>query len=377
MDNTTLINLQTALRNLLTESIGDVIAEIKKHLPDYCPKYSALLLLEGRLNDANLQRIEGTLSDEDLQLRYNQLRADLLLFINALQVNDFALPVAGAPSAKTGSLLYKIPTQMTLQKETKCVVRLAYDKAVVIRNIELSSDVRIKPVRVAEVMQVELIDPTEPHPFAIRPISDEEQFLETDDYTEWVFYVEPLLEGTFPLVLKISVVEIIMGKERLRNLTYEESIQITAMPAEVAAPKFKPTGVTLDASVRETAGAVPGAAPAGESAPPAPPQILDVIEEIVLPEPDDIVLPSPAPVMPSAPTPQRYHDQQAEPPPPSRRRSILPLLAAAASVLLVLTVAIFSLNNNAAEKYPGYEILPNIQDSTAVFPVDSIQQDSL
>lgn len=367
MDNATLDHLKSALRKLIVDSIVDCFAELKKHLPEFSSKFSALLLLESRLNDANLQRIEGTLSDDDLQLRYNQIRADLLLFINALEVNDFALPVAGTPKAKSGSLLYKIPTRMQLQQETKCVVRLAYDKAVIIRNIELSDDVRIKPVRVSQVMQVELLDPTEPRPFAIRPMSDEEQFLETDDYTEWVFYVEPLLEGTFPLVLKISVVEIVMGKERLRNLTYEESIQITAMPAGEAEPEFKPTGVTLDAPADSATRGLD--APAAAEA-----------EEMVLPEVEEMILPAPPAPAPQVLPPIERKPQTDPLPPTPRRRSMLPMLATLASVLLVLTVAIFTVltsNNKTVEYAPGDESLPGYQDSTYTPPLDSVAKDSL
>lgn len=369
MDSTTLSSLQSSLRRLVPDSIGDTISEIKKHLPEFSAKFSALLLLESRLNDANLQRIEGTLSEDDLQLRYNQIRADLLLFINALEVKDFEMPLAAAPTAKTGSLLYKIPAQMTLLQETKCVIRLAYDKAVIIRNIELSSDVHIKPVRVSQVMQVELLDPTEPRPFAIRPMSDEEQFLETDDYTEWVFYVEPLLEGTFPLVLKISVVEIVMGKERLRNLTYEERIQITAVAAETSDVEFKPTGITVGTSSFDTS--IP-ASPLSPSA--------DIDEFISLPEPEDMILPPPPSPAPQVTPVIERNPQTQLPPPPSRRRTMLPLLATMASVLLVLTVAIFTVmnsNNKAVEFYPGDESQPDYEDSTSMPPLDSLATDSL
>lgn len=380
MDNATLHQLQSALRRLVPDSIGDTFAEIKKHLPEFSAKYSALLLLESRLNEANLQRIEGTISEEDLQLRYNQVRADLLLFINALEVNDFEMPVAGTPAAKTGSLLYKIPTQMTLQKETKCVVRLAFEKESIIRNIELDSDVEIKSVRVAEVMQVELIDPTEPHPFAIRTISDEEQFIEKGDYSEWCFYVKPILEGTFPLVLKISVIEIVLGKERLRNLTYEENIQITATTRAMEEPSFKPTGVTIATNTKTATDTVTPSS--GNPLP--PPQVADLGHLIGLPEMDELIIPpSPAPAPPSpAPAPPAPAPRVApavepmivSPAPPSRRRSLFPMLAAAASVLLIVTVAIFIIpRNSSVNENNPIDVVPNIkQDSFLVLPKDSL-----
>lgn len=375
MDQATLDTLQSSLRRLVPDSLGDTIAEIKKHLPEFAVKFSPLLLLESRLNDANLQRIQGILSDEDLALRYNQLRADVLLFINELEVNDFQIPLAGAPAGKSGSLLYKIPTHMTLLKETKCVVRLAFEKESIIRNIELDQDVEIKSVRVAEVMQVELIDPTEPHPFSIRSISDEEQFVEKGDFSEWVFYVKPLLEGTFPLVLKISVIEVVMGKERLRNLTYEENIQITATIPEAKEPAFKATGITLDATNQAIPEAELGAGTSdeevniggGQPFPAAPPSPAAFYPEQVIE--------MTAPPRTKAPAPQQ-----------PKRRSNIGWMVAAASILLFATVAIF-INNNSSKPeqlYPAPNIPSNekteLEDTTVkedTLSQDSIHRDSL
>lgn len=386
MDQTTLSALQSSLRRLVPDSISDTFAELKKHLPEFSSKFSALLLLESRLNAANLQNIEGTISEDDLQLRYNQIRADLLLFINGLEVSDFSLPLAGAPAAKTGSLLYKIPTKMTLQKETKCVVRLAFEKESIIRNIELNSDVQIKSVRVAEVMQVELIDPTEPHPFAIRTISDEEQFVEKGDYSEWCFYVKPLLEGTFPLVLKISVLEVVMGKERLRNLTYEENIQITATAAAEKEPDFKPLGISIAAkSTTEYPGSGGEGASAGAEIPGNGDDIL------IAPPVSESQALEPALVMPATPytpLPAVPIQREAEPPIPSpetsspqilppKRRNPITWMTAAASVLLIVTVAIFSINNNASSNKETKDFPSNVvQDSATIIP-DIIYRDTL
>lgn len=387
MDRTTLDTLKSSLRRLVPDSISDCLTELKKHLQDFYPKHSALLLLESRLNDANLQNIEGTIDDDDLQLRYNQIRADLLLFINGLEVRDFEMPVAGTSAAKTGSLLYKIPTQMTLQKETKCLVRLAFDKASIIRNIELTPDVAIKSVRVAEVMQVELIDPSEPRPFGIRSISDEEQFVEKEDYSEWVFYVKPLLEGTFPLVLKISVIEIVQGKERLRNLTYEENIQIAATTAEKKEPDFKPLGISIASkSTTEYPGSGGEGASAGAETPgnehsiPIEPQISkSQALEPALVMPAAPIAPLPAMPIQREVDPLMPAPEIAEgPPSPPKRRSNIGWMAAAASVLLIVTVAIFSINNNTSQTKDFENFPPSIveQDSLTVIP-DSIYRDTL
>ncbi len=244
MDATTLETLKSKWRQRVAESIGEAINELKTHVPEFSPKYNALILLESRLNDSNLKNIQNTISDEALQIEYNQIRADLLLFISGLEVKDFELP-ASASKGKSGALLYKIPRQMELQRETKCLVRLAFDKPTIIKNIELTDDVEIRDVRVAEVMQVQLIDPSLEQPFQIRSFSDEEQFVEEEAYTEWIFYVKPVREGTFPLMLKVSVVEVVQGKERVRNIIWEETVEITATTPEAEEPAFKPTGLTI------------------------------------------------------------------------------------------------------------------------------------
>ncbi|MDX1942458.1 MAG: hypothetical protein SFU99_17980 [Saprospiraceae bacterium] len=260
--------------------------------------------------------------------------------------------------------MYKIPEPMQLQKETKCLVRLAFDQETIIRNIELDTDVTIKQVRVAEVMQVELIDPSAEHPFEIRSISDEEQFLEKGDYTEWVFYVKPLLEGTFPLVLKISVIEMVQGKERLRNLTWEETIQITTSEPALSASEFKPTGIAVGAAETDT--------PEERFMPPAAPAIDAMID-----------IPSPAPAQNIPISPLKKDDfpqiERYEPvPQPKRKPKYRGWLAAAASVLLILTVAIFMLPNSSAPT-DEKKTKPNpiMDDSSFVLPpLDSLIQDT-
>lgn len=360
MDATTLEALKSEWRRLITTGIGEAIADLKKHLPDFSPHYNALLLIEGRLNDANLKSIQNLLSDDALQIEYNQIRADLLLLVSSLAVRDFALP-QGATGPKTGSLLYKIPRQMQLQQKTKCIVRLAFDQADIIRNIELGSDVRIQSVRVAEVMQVELIDPSAAKPFEIFTVSDEEQFLETDDYTEWIFYVKPILEGAFPLVLKISVVEIVQGRERVRNITWEETINIQASAPAEADSAFRSTGISVS--------------PVPDAADFPLPDMIDMVEHAVHSDsppltPQRAVVPPPA---------------EKVVPLPQKRRSNRTWMAAAASILLVVTVAIFirpsSVGNETKHlleeeiPQPAPVIVPN---QPSVVPLDSLlQQDTL
>lgn len=238
-----LTRLKQELKLLLPEEgMATVVKALKGHFPSDAPKYNALLQIEARLNEANLKRIKGILSEDQLQLQYNQLRDDLLNFIDELKPEDFSKEAA--KKSKTGSILYNIPRKMEIQKRSKCIVRLAYDESIIIQNIELTADTTLQSVRISEAMEVALIDPAGGKSFDIQSISSPEQFLEEDDYSEWLFYVTPLAVGEHPLVLKVSVIELIGGKERKKEIVLEEFVTIITQPVkeeEVAKP-FKNAG---------------------------------------------------------------------------------------------------------------------------------------
>ena len=233
-------------RKLVAESIAKALEAIEKQLPAFSPKYKLLINLRARLNEANQGRIAGIFSNEQLQLEYNRIRMSLLETIDALTTDDFQPPPLGQSpgEAKKGYLLHKIPPQMQVGKEEECIIRLAYEQASIVQDIELSEAVEIKQVTVSKIMQAELIDPNEDPAFAIRTWSDEEQFLQAGEYTEWKFWVKPLREGTFALLLKVSVVEVVEGKERTRNLAWEEKVQIITEAPQME-PAFKESGIAF------------------------------------------------------------------------------------------------------------------------------------
>jgi formylglycine-generating enzyme required for sulfatase activity len=226
-----LIRLKQELKQILPEEgMATAIKALKGQIPSDAPKYNAILQIEARLNDANLKRIKGVLSEDQLQLQYNQLRDDLLSLIDGLKPEDFSKEAA--KKSKTGSILYQIPKKMEFQKRTKCIVRLAFEEAVIIQNIELTADTSLQSVRVSEAMEVALIDPDGGASFSIQSISSPEQFLEEDDYSEWLFYVTPLATGSHPIILKVSVIELISGKERKKEIVMEEVVTIVTQPVK-------------------------------------------------------------------------------------------------------------------------------------------------
>ncbi len=227
MTDAELSELKHSLLHLLPEEgISGTLAALKKSLPENAPKFSAVFQLETRLNMANRDKIRGVLSQEQLELTYNRISADLLDLINSLELSDFS-PAGSAH--KSGSILYKIPDTMRVNEEKRCVVRLAFEEDVIIQNIDLV-DVELKSIRVAEVMEVALIDPNETPAFSIRQINSAEQFLEKGDYTEWVYFVKPLRTGDLPLALRVSVVEVVKGRDRKKEIVLEEVVQVLSEP---------------------------------------------------------------------------------------------------------------------------------------------------
>lgn len=244
------------LQLLPDEGISAVIALLKKSLPENAAKFSALFQIETRLNMTNRDKIRGVLSQEQLELAYNRLSADLLDLVNSLEEADFS--GTGAPG-KSGSILYKIPQTMQVNQEKRCFVRLAFEEDVIIQNVDLIGTT-MKPIRVAEVMEVSLLDPNETPAFTIRELNSPEQFIEKGDFTEWVFFVKPLRTGELPLALRVSVLEMVAGKDRKKEIVLEELIHVVAEPDNDGYEEtttFKNAGYTITYSDAPEAAAEP------------------------------------------------------------------------------------------------------------------------
>ena len=273
-----LTDIQKELRDILPEGIDLTLQALKNYLPNGTDKYKDLILIASRYMETTRQLLQGVVSNEDAQIEFNKIRKDLLGFIDSLQESHLQEPGAagstGKPDVYNGEVLYRIPPKMKMLEEVKCIVRLAFDRKQLTEDLELEEHDVMKDIRISDVMGVELMDPSN-SAFEIRTITDSVQMVEKDLYTEWLFYVKPILEGTHPLMLKISVIEIRDGVERKRNVVLEEKIEILAsVPPEVAsASKFESAGYMMQ--VTGTAGAeLPGAAkdvqpPPLEPAPPA------------------------------------------------------------------------------------------------------------
>ncbi len=238
MKNKDLKTAKLELKQLLIEGIPETIKALKHFLPNNSAKYEEVLLLEARLNEENKKVLRGTISNEALQLAYNQIRAALLDLIGAIEEEDFNNKTTSKKSksgAQQGELLYRIPSKMELEQEVKCIVRIAFDEDEIVKNLELNPNVQLRSLeRISNLMQVLLMDPNGVPAFEIRTINEPEQIIFEEGYTEWTFYVKALKVGTFPLIIKVAVIELILNKERKREIVLEEAISVTttAVPKE-------------------------------------------------------------------------------------------------------------------------------------------------
>jgi formylglycine-generating enzyme required for sulfatase activity len=227
-----------------SDGIGEAIKQLKVLLHPEGSAYNSLLQIEQKLKEVNLQRVKGSIDQRELDIKYADLADRLLTLLDDLDITDLEGPKPGKKS-KQGSLLYQIPSEMEVQKETRCRVRIAYETTTLLENIELTKDTHLRDVRISEVMQAELIDPSQDAAFVIRTFNRAEQFIEKDDYTEWTFFVKPLRQGSFPLLLRISVIEKIGEKERVRDIVLEETVVIVAELDNVFEPVFKESGYVV------------------------------------------------------------------------------------------------------------------------------------
>lgn len=348
--------LKKELLSRISKGMGEILLELRELLPTESERISELIQLESRLKEANKDKIKGIISQAALQLRYNQIRDDLIELIQSLSVTDFSRAEAGHKKGRQGSLLYNIPDRMQVAEEAKCVIRLAYEEDVIIENIELQPSVVLKTVRIAAVMQAELLDPAGEPAFAIRSLSSEEQFLEEGAYTEWIFYVTPLKEGTYPLLIKISVVELVQGRERVREIVWEEKVEIVTEDISVAplAEGFKPSNYRLQFGE------------IGAPSPPAMEDTLGTLDQPIKDRSDKSLIQQQKKVEPG------LKDNRQRRATAKRKNYLQPLLG----LLVVVSVAFFLLppfeKLSPGDHKSPHDSPDSLQDSLQVYPTDSI-----
>ncbi|MBK9012884.1 MAG: hypothetical protein IPM82_01695 [Saprospiraceae bacterium] len=268
----TLETIQAELREIVSQGNDLAIAVLKKRLKPETEKYQTLLVLEANYHEVSRQLIQDIITGEVATVEFNKFKQSLLDFINSLVVSDvpeLAITSAdgsGMADVYNGEVLYRIPKKMAVGVEEECIVRLAFDRKLLLHDFQVQVGDVMKDLRIADVMGVELIDPNGDKAFAITTVNDTVQIVEKDLVTEWIFCVTPLKEGQYPLVLKISIIEIVNGIERRRNEVLKERVEIMlTLKASELVTEFKKgyTWQVVDADEQRAA-----AGGASKSAPP-------------------------------------------------------------------------------------------------------------
>lgn len=252
------------LKTYIGEGVEAALDFLEKVLDHSTSRYNDFIQIKSRYNSLQRELLLGVLDHSTYDISRNNISKALLILADEITEKDL-IPEGGAPAGeedKRGEILYNVPDLMQIGKEEKCAVRIAFDIEHVKRDWEAAPEDVVKSIRVSEIMAVSLlnVDEAEP-PFAIRSFSETVQFVDKDDFTEWVFYVKPLKVGRFPLLLRVSVIEMINNKEYKKDIVLEE--EITVQTEEVGTPRgeeFKSAG----ASVTLTNTPLP------QTAPPAP-----------------------------------------------------------------------------------------------------------
>lgn len=211
------------LREGKTEEALDLLLDAKEKLDPNT--YQDLLILKNRFSIANIEKHKG-LMDQREYLRECSNISSALLYISK-QIHLPTLPPA-IKSKKQGKVLYAIPNSMPLNLETKCIIRIAYDSESIWENISTQDHAKLEDIKVSQIMEVALIDRSGGTDFEVRTLNRTDQYLELDDYSEWIFFVKPIITGTRKLYLKISTVQKIDGESMKKEIVLERAVEVVA-----------------------------------------------------------------------------------------------------------------------------------------------------
>ena len=183
------------------------------------------------------EKRNGILAFDQYQLALNRINNNILYFIDQLPhliQND--APVKPKKNNK-GKLLHDIPNRMPLGVATKCTIRIAEDEALLLEGFEKTPNTELEDIPIKEIMEVELIDVSGENKFEIRSLNSAEQTLDPSDYTQWLFFVKPLSDGTHTLFLKVSAIHFINNKERKREIVLEKEVSVATNVEELLTEK--------------------------------------------------------------------------------------------------------------------------------------------
>lgn len=252
-------------------------------------------------------------------------------------------PVSSATaSRKEGKVLYHIPGMMQLNTWTRCTVRLAWEEIYLLEGLKIPEDQRvIESIRLGNVMQVSLNEGKDGHNFEIKPLNNEEQVIFEDDFTEWLFDVKALNTGNFTLILRVTLIQIIEGKERKKDVVLERNVVTEAVvPKALARFETAEDGLTpprIPSTIFHTLGKETTPSPEWKPGEVYPEMTVEVEEVTDRTKISTASSPAPSPESPSTK--------------PTLFKKFMPY---AASLLVLLTAGILIFNGGITTSSPEY-----------------------
>lgn len=132
---------------------------------------------------------------------------------NAKQEQREEVPTKPKSKRKQGRILYRIPQKMQQNVTSTCTIRIAPEdlpKEILKEYLNNANEAVVEDLRrIGDYMRVQLVDNT--NAFKIETQSTEEQAIEEDDYSEWIYEVTPLVAGQHRLSLKVSISKLRTG----------------------------------------------------------------------------------------------------------------------------------------------------------------------
>lgn len=299
----------------------------------------------------------------------------------ALQIEntDRARPTtSGQSGKKMGKVLYHIPGMMQVEKWTRCTIRLAWEELLLSEGLKIPVEEQvIESIRLGNVMQVSLEESRNGENFEINALNNTEQFISEDEYTEWLFDVKPHKEGIFTLILRVTLIQIIEGFERKKDIVLERNVKTESfVPAALAKFEVAEDGLPSPEIKKEGKGPKYLDKTLGKETKPEfkyskvyPEFTEDFEEPKVLPKMSTRPSSSKSSHIPPSPGQAPTYSSPAGPKAkPSTFRKILPY-AASVAALIVVGVLFFSES--------GYKSSPTIDDYTASAPDREIEGEGI
>lgn len=242
------------------------------------------------------------------------------------------------PNKKEGKILYHIPGMMQVDRWTRCTVRLAWEELLLKEGLKIPDHEQIiESIRLGNVMQVSLNEGRDGQNFDIKFLNNEEQVIFEDDFTEWLFDIKARTIGNFTLILRVTLVQIIEGKERKKDIVLERDVVTEAIvPTALAQFEIAEKGLSLASLKNESSNSMVTDLSASQAL-----QRAEKFEEPIMasPIPDDQLQPH---IGAGIPRPnQPTYDS-----PPSKKSLVKRVLPYAASLVVLMVVSLFVLEIN-------------------------------